>query len=277
MFSIGEFAKVGTVSVRTLRLYDEMGLLHPARVDPETGYRYYAADQLRQLNRIIALKELGLTLAQARQLIAGITVEELRGMLALRRAQLEQAIEEQQNQLFGVESRLRYIESEGSMPADDITVKKIPAHGVVAIAEASPGWDNARIVSAVNRCEEQFRRLGVETLVKRAGPYLVFFEEPQDGDDVLVNLALPVAEQPAELPAPAKYVILPEIEAATAVRNGPAASIFPQVYQDLVRWIQAHGFEAHGPNRDIWINEVDDIADSAQQVFEIQLPFTRPE
>jgi MerR family regulatory protein len=41
MFSIGEFARLGAVSVRTLRLYDEMGLLRPARVDPATGYRAY--------------------------------------------------------------------------------------------------------------------------------------------------------------------------------------------------------------------------------------------
>ena len=59
MFGIGEFARLGTVSVRTLRHYEEIGLLCPARVDPETGYRCYSPAQLEQLNRIIALKELG--------------------------------------------------------------------------------------------------------------------------------------------------------------------------------------------------------------------------
>ena len=46
MFSIGEFARLGGVSVRTLRHYDEIGLLRPAMVDQDTGYRGYAADQL---------------------------------------------------------------------------------------------------------------------------------------------------------------------------------------------------------------------------------------
>jgi DNA-binding transcriptional MerR regulator len=87
MFSIGEFARLGTVSVRTLRHYDEIGLLHPAKVDSNTGYRSYAADQLGQLNRIMALKDLGFSLEQTRKLVSGITLEELRGMLALRRAQ----------------------------------------------------------------------------------------------------------------------------------------------------------------------------------------------
>jgi DNA-binding transcriptional MerR regulator len=76
----------GTVSVRTLRHYDEIGLLRPAKVDPETGYRGYSAEQLGRLNRIIALKELGPSLAQTRQLLDGITLDELRGMLMLRRA-----------------------------------------------------------------------------------------------------------------------------------------------------------------------------------------------
>jgi DNA-binding transcriptional MerR regulator len=61
MVSIGEFARLGRVSVRTLRHYDEIGLMAPASVDPETGYRCYLPSQLGQLNRIIALKELGLS------------------------------------------------------------------------------------------------------------------------------------------------------------------------------------------------------------------------
>ena len=112
MFSIGEFARLGAVSVRTLRHYDEIGLLHPAKVDPNTGYRSYAADQFGQLNRIMALKDLGFSLEQTRKLISGITLEELRGMLALRRAQLEQALDEYTTRLRGVEARLRCILSQ---------------------------------------------------------------------------------------------------------------------------------------------------------------------
>ena len=55
MFSIGEFATIGRVSVRMLRHYDAIGLFVPARVDDRSGYRYYDADQLRSLNRLLAL------------------------------------------------------------------------------------------------------------------------------------------------------------------------------------------------------------------------------
>ncbi len=275
MFSIGEFARLGTVTVRTLRHYDEIGLLSPAQVDPDTGYRSYCAAQLNQLNRIVALKELGLSLPQVRRLLAGITLDELRGMLMLRRAQLETELQAQQSQLLGVEARLSYIEREGTMPADDIVVKKLPAQGVVVITQEAPGFGPENLVPVVNRAEEQFTQLRIRDLVKEAGPFLIFYEgEP--GHDLTVSLALPVAEPPAELPGPARYLVLPEVqEAAVTVRSGPAASIFPFVYHDLARWAEEHHYHAAGPGREVWVNMVDDVADVAEQVFEIQLPFRR--
>ena len=53
MFRIGEFSKIAQVSGRLLRYYDEIGLLIPESIDPETGYRYYSARQLPRLNRIL--------------------------------------------------------------------------------------------------------------------------------------------------------------------------------------------------------------------------------
>jgi DNA-binding transcriptional MerR regulator len=64
MFTIGDFAEHGRVSVRMLRHYDAIGLLRPAHVDPLSSYRYYSAEQFAQLNRIVALKELGFSLHQ---------------------------------------------------------------------------------------------------------------------------------------------------------------------------------------------------------------------
>jgi DNA-binding transcriptional MerR regulator/predicted transcriptional regulator YdeE len=275
MFSIGEFARLGGVSVRTLRHYDDIGLLRPATVDPDTGYRGYSAAQLGQINRIMALKELGLSLAQVRRLLDGVTLGELRGMLLLRRAQLEHELDQHKNQLLGVDARLRSIAREDGMPADDIVAKTIPATGVVVIAGRAPGFGAGNIVPVVNQLVAQFDQLGIHDRVKEAGPRIIFYEREHD-EDVTVFLALPVTEPPAELPAPACYRVLPEIEAAVAVRSGPAASIFPMVYQDLVRWIEEHGYRPfHGPGREVWVHDKDDVTDPGPQVFEIQLPFTR--
>ena len=93
MFSIGDFARSGRVSVRMLRHYDAIGLLRPASVDPLTGYRFYAVEQLTRLNRVVALKDLGFTLDQVAIVVDDeIDVDELRGMLRLRRAELREQI-----------------------------------------------------------------------------------------------------------------------------------------------------------------------------------------
>ncbi|EPY92305.1 hypothetical protein K530_53985 [Streptomyces noursei CCRC 11814] len=83
MFSIGDFARYGRVSARMLRHYDAIGLLPPARTDPVTGYRSYAAAQLARLNRIIALKDLGFSLQQVAAILdEQVGAAELRGMLS---------------------------------------------------------------------------------------------------------------------------------------------------------------------------------------------------
>src|SRR5574340_1467282 len=100
MFPIGKFSKISRLSVKTLRYYDQIGLLKPARVDPATGYRYYELGQLARLNRILALKDLGLTLEQtAVMLDRGLTAEQLRAMLRRKRAELTQAVQQTEDRL----------------------------------------------------------------------------------------------------------------------------------------------------------------------------------
>jgi len=86
MFKIGDFSRLGQVSTRMLRHYDQLGLLKPKHTDKFSGYRYYTIDQLGDLNRIIALKELGLSLEQIAQIMGEakpLNADKLRGMLMM--------------------------------------------------------------------------------------------------------------------------------------------------------------------------------------------------
>src|SRR6478735_27254 len=115
MFRIGEFAQIAQVSGRQLRFYEELGLLQPAHVDAQTGYRYYTIRQLPRLNSILALKELGLALEQIGPLLEkDISPPELRSMLTLKRAQLERSLEEEAARLRHIESRIAQIDREGT-------------------------------------------------------------------------------------------------------------------------------------------------------------------
>ncbi|HZR44706.1 MAG TPA: helix-turn-helix domain-containing protein, partial [Ktedonobacteraceae bacterium] len=99
MLRIGEFARIAQVSIVTLRHYDQYGLLKPAALDPDTGYRYYTLDQLPRLNRILALKDLGFPLEQIAQLLEGLSLEQLQGMFKLKQAQTQHMIDTEQARL----------------------------------------------------------------------------------------------------------------------------------------------------------------------------------
>ena len=114
-----------------------LGLISPACVDRSSGYRYYSVDQLPRLHRILALKDLGLSLEQVAYLLDGtLSAEELRGMLLLKQAELRQRVAEEQARLDRVQQRLRFIEQEGSLPEIDVVVKSVPALHVLSLRRA---------------------------------------------------------------------------------------------------------------------------------------------
>ena len=132
MFKIGDFSRLGQVSTRMLRHYDQLGLLKPKHTDKFSGYRYYTIDQLGDLNRIIALKELGLSLEQIAQImndVRPLNADKLRGMLMMKRSEIELTLSEEQARLGRVEARLRQIELEDEPSPYEVLVKPIPQIG----------------------------------------------------------------------------------------------------------------------------------------------------
>ena len=128
MIKIGDFSKLAHVSVKTLHHYGDMGLLKPAHIDRFSGYRYYALEQLSALNRILALKDLGLSLEQVAQLLhEDVSPAEMRGMLRLKQMELATQVEEEQARLKRVEQRLRQIEQEGLAHGAEVALKQVPA------------------------------------------------------------------------------------------------------------------------------------------------------
>jgi DNA-binding transcriptional MerR regulator len=272
LLRIGEFARLGSVSARTLRHYEDVGLLAPVQVDPLTGYRAYQPEQLAQLNRIVALKDLGLSLAQVAQLLDGVTAEQLHGMLGLRRAQLEGEIEAQRAQLARVEARLRQIEREGTMNIDDIVTKHIPATQVVAIGGPVSQIVNEELIPVLNWAEEQFDDLGIRKLLGATNePFVTYYTEEPEGE-LHAYLTLAAADSPDTLPEPAVAMTLPAVDVAAAVRKGRVADVFPQVVVDIHHWADAHGCECYGLHRVVVLRGATSIEDADGQLFECQRP-----
>ena len=253
MFSIGDFARHGRVSVRMLRHYDAIGLLRPAHVDPVTGYRCYDAEQLSRLNRIVALKDLGFTLQQVGSILDDkVGSDELRGMLRLRQAELQSQITTDRARLAQVEARLQIIEREGAMPTDDVQIKRVPGVRVAELTAVAASFEPASIGPVIQPLyDELCRRLDRGGLVPN-GPAIAYYEDSPDGDGVLVHATMPVDADPGD-GHDFSIVDLPGIEqAATILHRGSMDEVMPTI-QTLARWIDANGYRSAGYNREVYV------------------------
>ncbi|WP_329614545.1 MerR family transcriptional regulator [Streptomyces brevispora] len=274
MFTIGDFARYGRVSARMLRHYDAIGLLHPDSTDPATGYRHYGAGQLARLNRIIALKGLGFTLQQVRAVLdEEVGSEELRGMLRLRRSELEAAMAAAAARLAQVEARLRSIESEGHMSVDEVVVKDVPAVRVAELTGVAAGYEPAEITPVIRPLYERLFALLGEAGVSPTGPGIARYEDaPEGGGAVVVHAGMTVSAPVGPLGDTGVTVIeLPPFEAATIVHRGAMDGILP-TSQTLARWIGTSGYRSAGYAREI---NLECPADEEKWVTELQEPIAR--
>jgi DNA-binding transcriptional MerR regulator len=271
MFTIGDFAAFGQVSPRMLRHYDAIGLLRPAVVDEMSGYRYYSADQFRRLNRIIALKDLGFSLQQVGEIVdAKLSAEELRGMLRLRQAQLEDELARSAARLTSVEARLRLIEKEGHMPTDDVVLKHIAPARIAELSALSASYEGEDIGPVIGPLFSQlFGRLGAAGITPCGSP--VAYYEDADGETVRVHAAVPVDTTSV---ADVEITELPEItQAATIVHKGDMMEA-DRSMQTLARWIEDNGYRSQGYAREVTLQFDPDIP--ANWVHEFQIPDTKP-
>ncbi len=267
MFSIGEFARHGRVSVRMLRHYDEIGLLQPAHVDPGTAYRFYQARQLSDLNRIIALKDLGFTLQQVRAILEQqIGAAELRGMLILRRAEIQAQIEAETARLSRVEARLLTIEDEGRAPVDGVVIKRLAPIRVAELTGTAVSYQPEDITPVIQPLYSNlFARVcssGLET-----GNGIAYYEDsPDQAGAVVVHAAVQVAADPGDHDG-FNVVDLPEIDnAATIIHHGSMDDVLP-TGQALARWIDASGHRSIGYVRELMVEW---SPDPEQWVTELQ-------
>ncbi|MCZ4094773.1 MerR family transcriptional regulator [Streptomyces sp. SID13666] len=273
MFTIGDFAKHGRVSVRMLHHYDAIGLLRPARVDPASGYRFYEAGQLSRLHRVIALKDLGFSLEQVRSILdEQVSAEQLRGMLRLRRAELEEAMAATATRLTHVEARLRSIESEGRMAADDVVVKRIPAVRVAELTGTAIGFGPEHIGPVIGPLYDELCRRLEAAGVAVTGPGVAYYEDAPEGDGAItVHAGLTVTADPA---AGHDFTIvdLPAIgSAATVVHHGSMDDIVSTA-QTLARWIDSTGARSTGYPRELYLECPED---HDKWVTELQEPIAQ--
>ncbi|MFD7381593.1 MerR family transcriptional regulator [Streptomyces anulatus] len=274
MFTIGDFARYGRVSPRMLRHYDAIGLLTPDRTDPATGYRLYGAAQLARLNRIIALKDLGFTLQQVGAVLdERVGPEELRGMLRLRRAELAEAVAAASARLTRVEARLRSIESEGHMPADDVVIKTVPAVRVAELTGTAASYQPQDIGPVIGPLYERLFPLLEGAGLRPTGPGIARYEDaPEGGGAIVVHAGVTVSAPVGAVgDTEVRVVELPPFEAATIVHRGAMDDVLSTTHT-LARWLDANGYRSTGYSREV---NLECPPDQESWVTELQEPVAK--
>lgn len=272
MYSIGDLAQLAGVTPRMLRHYHELGLLVPAEVDHGTGYRRYHESQLADLLQVLALKGLGFPLTDiGRVAKGGVSPAELRGMLLLRRTEVEAELAEASARLERVESHIRRLENEMTEHSDrsvDVATKRLPTLHLAVLSGVSPTFDSADIGPVIQPLYKRLLDMLVAAGIDIVDSPTAFYDDAADGG-IGVHAGFPIDAAVTVLPG-AEIMDLPAMElAATAVHLGDMATVDVDTVAPILAWIEANGFRTTGYSREVYLHCPDDLS---QWRTEMQFP-----
>jgi DNA-binding transcriptional MerR regulator len=266
MFRIGDFSRLTQVTVKALRHYDDLGLLKPAHVDPVTGYRSYAGAQVPRLNRILALKDLGLSLEQIGEFLdSDLSPTQLRALLLVKQAETQSAIAAEEERLARIEARLRQIEF-GSEPPYDVVVKRIAAQRVASIRRVIP---SRTAIGSLFRELFLYQQRHDLTVTDR----IVIWHDPDFRETQIDAEAAFATADPLPPDDHVRAGELPSVETmASVVYRGPVSGI-GQACQAVLGWIETNGYQIAGPERGRSIER--GARTGEEDVVELQYPITK--
>ena len=250
LLSIGTFADLTRLSIKALRLYDQLGILTPLHIDPQTGYRYYGVDQLSSARMIRSMRDMDMPLATIRRMLAVIPVSQAQAELLV-----QQHLETRERQLETIRGLARQftqqLKPEANKMSLEVEIKEIPTQHIISITRRH----------TVNGLSEQIQQdcgalftlaqeAGVSTLGAPFGIYHNAINEQEDGP---IETCVPVnREMAGKGNIEAKQ--LEGGKAACVVITGDQCR-YPELlgaYDAAADWIQKNGFETAGPPREIW-------------------------
>lgn len=281
MFRIGDFSRLAQVTVRTLRLYDELGLLKPAQIDKFTDYRYYTIEQLPRLNRILAFKDLGFSLEQIADLLNGkLNENQLRAMLAEKQVEIEHELVDSQARLARVAARLHQIEQEGQPSPYDVVLKTAEPVWIASVRGVVPQLE---IMQA-----ERYTRLSTlyaalaEAGIKAQEPEIFMYHNSEYTEtDIDMEAATAISRADAERLRLNPTLTIRELPAAeqvvSTIHHGQPKDV-TQAIVALFTWIGASDLTAVGAIREHHLHwrECDLTKENFQHItMEVQIPVAR--
>jgi DNA-binding transcriptional MerR regulator len=269
MIKIGDFSRLSQVPISTLRYYDEVGLFQPATVDELSGYRFYTLEQLPLLNRILALKWLGLSLDQIAQLLTEkVPTSHIRGMLLMKRLDLQQQVHEAEERLSRVEARLKILEQEQDM-AYDVVLKSIPAMMIASrrcLAADFIDW---------LRFKTETQAIIHQSGIKELGPWMTLYHhQGYREQNLYIELAVPIdtmVGRQLQQSAATDFMAyqLPEENVASVVYPYSKEAL-PEVYEAIGLWVYSHDYRYVGSCREVYLHDDGQLRGQEEIQFPIE-------
>jgi DNA-binding transcriptional MerR regulator len=279
MLKIGDFSKLSRVTVKTLRFYDEMGLLKPVQIDPSTGYRYYSVEQLPRLNRILAYKDLGFSLEQIRGLLdEEPPLSQVRNLLQLKQTEIQACLAEDQRRLERLEVRLRQIEFVDGSPQEDwmstyeVVIKNVEPLQAASVRGVIPNYDESEPI--FDRLFDEVYGYVHRQGVRKVGCGIAIYHTAEGQEnDIEVEAVAPIYEPLRGNESVCVYELPAIEEMACVVHHGSFATL-GQAYRAVVSWIENNGYHIIGPCREIYLR-YERGGDQKNYVTEVQFPVSK--
>ena len=265
MLRISEFARAGNVTIRTLRFYDEVGLLRPMHVSPETSYRGYSPEQFAELSRIQAFKDMGFALGEILDLLRKpLPAAELRRVLQERREVLRSRVREDAGRLARIEARLASLEPPGSV-APLVLFGETRQQWVASIREKLNSYDetDALFSDLERKLDPSFRTEGRATI----------WHSCAEGEGEIDCEAVCFLRRQAPARRGLKSYALAPTRVGFAYHYGSEDSI-GKTYQSIAKGIAERGYRLAAPKREVYWPSSGSRGESAS-LTEVQFPIIK--
>lgn len=248
MLKIGEFSSLARISIRMLRRYDEVGLLHPEIVDAATGYRYYDEAQLAAASTVVALRDMGFGVAEIGEWMHGAVKPDWQHVrLLARREAILQQIEQLREQNARVETALQRIGKEHTHMNYNVSLKELPARHVASVRDILPSYNEE------GRLWHYMMKETAPLNMRQADPCNtlgIYHDEGYKEKDVDVEIQMDVIGQYPDTEH-VKFKDVAPIVMASATYQGSYAQI-DAVNAAVAAWVRDNGYVFDGKSFSIY-------------------------
>lgn len=269
MYRIGLFSKINKVTVKTLRYYDETGLLKPALVDRENGYRYYTSEQLPLLHKILAMRQMGFSIDEITAIMKGDNIADI---FEGRKHELEQTIEVSKQQLAQITHYLEIYKEEFSMDYE-VALKELPEVIVYYKRTVIPDYDY--YFKLAPELAEELKKTNPEIRCAVPGYCFVIYH---DGEYRERDIDIEFCEAVTTFGKDTETIKFKKVEkvpiAACAYHQGPYSSI-GKAYAHLFKWIADNDYVPAGYPRESYIDGIWNKESESEWLTELQIPVVK--